>query len=59
MRDHLIQETCSHASSEAPQSLYPSIVGLPWSRSIPGQNDSPGVILWKDTKTPQDAFHLH
>ena len=30
---------------------------LPWSRSIPGLNDTPGVILSQDSMTPLESFY--
>ena len=32
-------------------------IGSYWSRSIPGQNDSPGVVLSQDRKTPLESFY--
>ena len=29
----------------------------PWSRSIPGQNDSPRVVLSQDRRTPLESFY--
>ena len=37
--------------------FYPRTVRLPWSRSIPGLNDSPGVVLSQDRMTPQESFN--
>ena len=34
------------------ESFYPRAEGLPWSRSIPGQDDSPGIVLSQDRRTP-------
>ena len=39
------------------ESFYHRVAELPWSRSIPGQNDSPGVVLSQDRKTPLESFY--
>ena len=37
--------------------FHPRTKGLPWIRSIPGQNDSPGVISFQERMTPPEKFH--
>ena len=32
-------------------------IGSYWSRSIPGQNDYPGVVLSQDRKTPLESYY--
>ena len=32
--------------------------GLPWSRSMPGQKDTPGVVLSQDRRTSLESFYL-
>ena len=39
------------------QSFYARIERLPWSRSILGQNDTPGVVLSQDRRTPLESFY--
>ena len=39
------------------ESFYPRAEGLPWIRSIPGQNDFPGVVLSNDRRTPLESFY--
>ena len=39
------------------ESFYPRTEGLQWSRSIPGQNDSPGVVVFRDRMTPMESFY--
>ena len=39
------------------ESFYLRTEGLPWSRSIPGQNDSPGVVLSQDRMTPLGSLY--
>ena len=39
------------------ESFYPTTEGLPWSRFIPGQNDSYGVVPLKDSMTPLESFY--
>ena len=39
------------------ESIYPRTERLPWSRSIPRLNDSPGVVLCEDRMTPLESFY--
>ena len=39
------------------ESFYPRTQGLAWSRSIPGQIESPGVVLSQDRMTPMGSFY--
>ena len=39
------------------ESFYPRAEGLPWSRSIPGLNDFPGVVLSQGRRTPLESFY--
>ena len=38
------------------ESFYARVEGLPLSRSIRGQKDSPGVVLSQDRLTPLESF---
>ena len=39
------------------ESFYPRTVAIPWSRSNPGQKDSPGVVLSQDKMTHLESFY--
>ena len=39
------------------ESFHPRTEGLPWSRSIPGQNDYPAVVLIQDRMTTLKSFY--
>ena len=41
----------------AMESFHPRTEGLPWSHSIPEQNDSPRVVLSQDRITPLELFY--
>ena len=39
------------------EKFHPRTELLPLSRSIPGLNDSPGVVLSQDRTTPMESFY--
>ena len=39
------------------ESFYPRTEWLPWSRYIPGENDSSRVVPSQDRMTPLETFH--